>query len=195
MKLRSGKVINESFVGYKKALNNHLVVLEIPLSAQHNMNRHEIKDKKFAKYRCSEAVVKEIVDLNTGKTVNEAYSFHKFDFKYVKGHKVVPDKFDPNIDKVCSGGIHFFLDRQCAEFYEDGKKEGEYKSWYDNGQLYTQGLYKDGKKEGEHKIWHDNGQLYTQGLYKDGKKEGEHKIWYRDGQLFTQGLYKDGILQ
>ena len=53
----------------------------------------------------------------------------------------------------------------------DGKKEGEYKSWHENGKLCQHCFYKDGKREGEYKLWHDNGQLYLHCLYKDDKKE------------------------
>lgn len=45
-----------------------------------------------------------------------AWSKHNYHFKYQAGQKVVPDFFDSN-PYVCSGGIHFFLDRKDAIDY------------------------------------------------------------------------------
>ena len=49
-----------------------------------------------------------------------------------------------------------------------GKKEGEYRMWYSNGQLGFQYYYKDGDLEGEYKLWYENGQLWNRMLYKGG---------------------------
>jgi antitoxin component YwqK of YwqJK toxin-antitoxin module len=197
MHLRNGKTINESLIGYKKARDNHLVILEIPFWAKHNIHRTDVKDKQFAKHRCSEAFVKDIVNLNTGESVNEAYSFHKYDFKYVKGQKVIPDTFANDLNNVCGGGIHFFLDKHRAEKYEYYNKiisNGEFKVWCDNGQLHCQGFYKDGELEGELKGWFESGKLHRQQFYQNGKLEGESKVWYANGQLFSQSFFKGGNL-
>ena len=50
-----------------------------------------------------------------------------------------------------------------------GKKEGEYRMWYSNGQLAFQYYYKDGDLEGEYKLWYENGQLWNRMLYKGGQ--------------------------
>jgi antitoxin component YwqK of YwqJK toxin-antitoxin module len=78
-----------------------------------------------------------------------------------------------------------------------GKKEGEYKEWWRNGQLDIQCYYKEGKEEGEYKEWWRNGQLYSQYYFKEGKREGEQKIWYKgvdeqskNKQLWFQCYYK-----
>jgi hypothetical protein len=189
-----GNPIGEAIIGYKKARGEHLIVLEIPSTVKHNMNRKNIKDKVFAKYRCSEAVVKEIINLTTGESVNEARSIQDRDFEYNLGQKVVPHIFEEDNEIVCGGGIHYFLNRQCAELYEMTVYEGEFKSWYDNGQMDTHCFYRDGQREGEFKTWHSNGQMDTQGFYRDGKREGEFKTWHPNGQMDTQGFYRDGKL-
>ena len=192
MKLRNVKTIGETIMGYKKAFDNHLVILEIPPSAKHNINRTNGKVKQFAKYRCSDAIVKDIVNLGTGESVNEARSIYDNCFKYTRGQKTVPGVYDPDPENVCGGGIHFFLDRKIAVLYKRTITEGEWKEWYDNGQLETQGFHKDGKREGDCKEWYDNGQLLSQGFFKDGKREGEWKEWHVNGKLYTQGFHKDG---
>jgi antitoxin component YwqK of YwqJK toxin-antitoxin module len=60
-----------------------------------------------------------------------------------------------------SDAEHYFID-------ENGQKQGEYKSWYSNGQLREHGFFVDGKLHGEFKWWHENGHLYTHCFYVDG---------------------------
>uniref|UniRef100_A0A6C0EM28 MORN repeat protein n=1 Tax=viral metagenome TaxID=1070528 RepID=A0A6C0EM28_9ZZZZ len=72
----------------------------------------------------------------------------------------------------------------------------EVKTYYDNGQLYSQGSYVQGKKEGKWTYWRDNGQLYFQHSYVQGKEEGEWTFWYSNGKLHSKGYYdqeKEGI--
>ncbi len=52
-------------------------------------------------------------------------------------------------------------------------RKGEYREYYDNGQLREACNYIDGKIEGEYREYYDNGQLYIICNYIDGKREGE----------------------
>ncbi len=52
----------------------------------------------------------------------------------------------------------------------DGKENGEYKSYWDNRQLYEICTYIDGKKNGEYKSYWENGELIEQSIWKDGEK-------------------------
>jgi MORN repeat protein len=79
-------------------------------------------------------------------------------------------------------------------FDKDGQLEGESKSWYSNGQLWDHSFYKEGHLEGESKTWHKNGQLSQHCFYKNGQREGEFKRWYENGQLLKHCFYKDGKL-
>lgn len=51
--------------------------------------------------------------------------------------------------------------------YKAGERDGEYKSWYRNGQLCVHCFYKNGERDDKYKSWHDNGQLCVH-FYKDG---------------------------
>jgi antitoxin component YwqK of YwqJK toxin-antitoxin module len=84
-----------------------------------------------------------------------------------------------------SDAEHYFID-------ENGQKQGEYKSWYSNGQLREHGFFVDGKLHGEFKWWHENGHLYTHCFYVDGKRHGEYKWWHDNGQLCVHCYYADG---
>src|SRR4051812_4733635 len=71
-------------------------------------------------------------------------------------------------------------------FSKDGKCNGEYKEYHDNGQLIRHCYYKDGNLDGEYKSWYDNG------YYKDDKLEGEYKRWHDNGRLYIHTYYIDG---
>ena len=57
----------------------------------------------------------------------------------------------------------------------------------------SQGRVKDGRKEGLWEYYYDNGQLEHKGNYKDGKKEGLWECYKKNGQLYRTRTYKDGI--
>ena len=53
----------------------------------------------------------------------------------------------------------------------NGKKDGPWVKYYDNGQLWEKGTYKNGKLEdGPWVEYHYNGKLGSKGTYKDGEK-------------------------
>jgi hypothetical protein len=57
------------------------------------------------------------------------------------------------------------------------------------------GSFKDGKKDGPWVRYHDNGQLWEKGTYKDGKEEGPWVSFNKDGTVddARTGTYKDGV--
>ena len=76
--------------------------------------------------------------------------------------------------------------------FKDGKKDGPWVVYWDNGQLSTKGTYKDGKLDGPWVVYWDNGQLMSKGTYRDGKEDGPYVFYYDNGQLSTKGTFKDG---
>jgi antitoxin component YwqK of YwqJK toxin-antitoxin module len=50
---------------------------------------------------------------------------------------------------------------------------GEFKSYWENGQLYEIFNYIDDKKNGEYKSYHENGKLDEICYYIDGKRNGK----------------------
>ena len=57
-----------------------------------------------------------------------------------------------------------------------------------------EGNFKDGKEEGLFTSWHDNGQKKNEGKFKDGKKEGLITTWRYNGQKESEENFKDGRL-
>ena len=58
-----------------------------------------------------------------------------------------------------------------------------------------QGSLKNGKNEGPWMAYWDNGQLMAKGDYKDGLREGSWVDYNKDGSVSTDatGTYKDGV--
>jgi len=208
---------NNNIIGYKKAQNNVLVILEIPYDAKHNIDRKNIIDKQYAKYRCSHAKVIDIIDLNNNTSIDKAYSLHYPIFIYELGQELICDNFDTNLEKLCSRRIHFFLDKDRAILYntkiegenkdwhdngqlariffiQNGLRHGECKSWHDNGQLARLCFYQNDKIQGEYKLWHDNGILRCLCFYQNNKNHGEYKEWHNNGQLKYHTYYMDNMM-
>ena len=76
--------------------------------------------------------------------------------------------------------------------YLDGHMNGEYKMWYDNGQISEQCFFMDGKLHGEYKEWYCNGQISENVFYTNSNIHGEYKKWYSNGELSEHIFYVDG---
>ena len=74
---------------------------------------------------------------------------------------------------------------------KNGKREGSWETYHDNGQLRSKGDFKNGKKEGSWETYHDNGQLEGTGTYRNDRKEGAWKFYHDNGQLEGTGTYKN----
>jgi antitoxin component YwqK of YwqJK toxin-antitoxin module len=90
--------------------------------------------------------------------------------------------------------------------FKNGKKEGSWEEYRENGLLFKKGTYKNGKKEGS---WEEYPLKYgvpspfgdykakyqlmtSKGDYKNGKQEGSWETYRENGQLSSKGGYKNG---
>ena len=78
--------------------------------------------------------------------------------------------------------------------FKNGKKEGAWVSYYDNGQLEYKGNFKNGKREGAWVYYYDNGQLSSKGNVKNGKEEGLWVSYWGDGAQMYRNYYENGKL-
>jgi len=76
--------------------------------------------------------------------------------------------------------------------FKNGKREGYWISYHENGQLWYEGKFKSGKQEGASVGYHDNGQLQYKGNYKNFGPEGAWVFYWNNGQLESKGNYKNG---
>ena len=76
--------------------------------------------------------------------------------------------------------------------YKDGKQDGMWISWYENGQKKCEGEYKDGLEVGVWIWWDESGQKQCDGEFEDGYEVGVWIWWDENGQKFIEGDSKDG---
>ena len=83
---------------------------------------------------------------------------------------------------------------------EDGKLEyyGNYFEHYDNGKIKTRARYnKEGKLEGEYKSYHENGEVKMEGQYLNGEAIGNFKYYDEKGKVIDEKFHtkydKDNI--
>ena len=79
----------------------------------------------------------------------------------------------------------------------NGKKEGLWTFWYDNGRKIKEGSFEDGKLEGVWTYWNQRGEKESEGTFKAGKGSGLWIFWHPNGEKFSEGnligVKKDGI--
>jgi len=99
--------------------------------------------------------------------------------------------------------------------YNDGKLDGKWTFWYENGQKQLEGNYKPyevlaedcraersspyifpakDSKDGKWTEWYENGQKKLEQNYKCGRVIGKWTTWDENGQKMFEGNYKDGGL-
>jgi hypothetical protein len=90
-----------------------IVKLLIPNSAKTNLER-QVVNKKYAKYRTEYAKVVYIKSI-IGKTLyRRAYSVLKPGGYYTSGKYIHCNKWNDNIEEVCTNGIHFYLSKRSV---------------------------------------------------------------------------------
>ena len=84
--------------------------------------------------------------------------------------------------------------KRIIKTIKDGKEMGEFKNWFSNGQIETQGKILNGKKDGSYKQWFMDGQIEYDINYKNGEFNGSYKQWFKDGQIEYDINYINGDL-
>ena len=101
-----------SFIGYKKAVSEKIVKLQICKDAK----RLSATTKKC---RCSKALVLAIENIDGSDSgLQEIKSIYNHCFIYRVGEIAEVPDFDDNRWNECAPGLHFFVDRQDAVEYE-----------------------------------------------------------------------------
>ena len=65
----------------------------------------------------------------------------------------------------------------------NGKREGRWTFWYENGQLLSRINHKNGKREGLYERYYENGTLRYRGHYKNGISVGKSEFFHPDGTI------------
>jgi hypothetical protein len=91
---------------------------------------------------------------------------------------------------VAYGGT---ADRMIQGYYRDGVQEGEWTTWYENGQRSAVDHYRNGLQDGLHTSWYANGVKALEGKYRNGKREGTWTRWDPTGLTSKQERYRDDL--
>ena len=72
-------------------------------------------------------------------------------------------------DTIVSGRVRAFLDNvKIGEYYEiNGELEGTCTAWYPNGRIQSKCHYINGKRNGDYVFWDDEGQILNKMTFKD----------------------------
>ena len=88
--------------------------------------------------------------------------------------------------------------------FRDGKREGVWREFDEEGNVINSQTYKkgalvgegivgtDGKRRGEYKEFYPDSTLRAEGLFVDGLRSGEWKFYYQNGKVQEIGSYKEG---
>jgi hypothetical protein len=71
-------------------------------------------------------------------------------------------------------------------------KDGLFIAYADGGGKLIEGAYRDGVQEGEWTTWYENGQRSAIDHYRRGVQDGVHVSWYANGQKALEGNYRAG---
>ena len=106
------------------------------------------------------------------------------DFDTTSAYDVSNSRFTPQVSGYYQVNLSYKLEtvthRAVLAIYKNGIEEiGE--GWYENGQLQYKGNLKDGKTQGLWKMYHENGQLKEE-IQKYNYEEISKKCWDQNGK-------------
>ena len=76
--------------------------------------------------------------------------------------------------------------------YKNGKRDGIWKKWYENGQLACEVNYNNGVLDGIAKIYHENGKLEREVSFNANKEEGIIQAFFPSGKINATCSFKEG---
>jgi antitoxin component YwqK of YwqJK toxin-antitoxin module len=98
---------------------------------------------------------------------------------YYKKFSDIP--FTGKIDKGLSRGS-----------FKNGRRDGQWIGYHENGQLLYKGNYKSGKEVGTWVYHYDNGNLLQRSEHKLGNYHGLFSTFYSDAKIKSERNYKNG---
>lgn len=173
-----------------------LIILKRTPATKTNELRKDVEDETYAKFRGSEFLVVQIIDIfNSNKTINSIYNQNYIGVTYAVDRIVKPNKYDENIHKVCSNGIHFFKTIKGAYYYnlKSYNHTGKYLKYHDNGLTFVESTFIKGKLNGVSTKYYENGKKHRECTYIDDKINGSYFLFHPNGVLRMEGVYVNGL--
>ena len=111
------------------------------------------------------------------------FSQKEYDINHVLEKKgVYIKKFS---DEEVNGSVYqMFGDiKMDLGYIKNGKKEGLWTWWFENGEKKNEGSFKDGLEFGLWTYFYENGQKQIEGIYTDWEKVGKWTYYNEDGSI------------
>ena len=124
-------------------------------------------------------------DENGNVISNERY--HNGLFRSLK--MIVDDEFFIYIDSTYYMKEYYFENGKTTSIHTEGKVDndlfriGEWKSYYEDGQLKSVATYVNSNIHGDYVTYHPNGRKSEEGEVEHGKYNGEWRTYYKTGDL------------
>lgn len=95
--------------------------------------------------------------------------------------------------KPYTGVVEDTIEGKMIEYeVVDGKKSGEFKTHFKNGNLEMIGQIKENLNQGKWTYYYQTGQVESEGTFKNDLPEGMWKWYYENGNLREEGNYVKG---
>lgn len=78
---------------------------------------------------------------------------------------------------------------------KNGKRNGEFRRYFENGNLDTHCVYVNDSIEGVQTIFSPDGKKVQESTYKNGRLDGMYKAYHLNGEVSIEGVYKDGLYE
>ncbi len=75
---------------------------------------------------------------------------------------------------------------------EEGRRNGAWKNFYNNGKIKESGSYVDNRKSGTWKYYNNNGNIVQTGRFRNGRTDGQWKWYYNNGSILREEEYYFG---
>ena len=79
--------------------------------------------------------------------------------------------------------MNHFIFLKYQKFYKDGKADGRWTQYYENGNIWIEGDYKNGIQVCLWTTYHNNGQECTKGVYKYNERSGKWILFNDNGTV------------
>lgn len=102
-----------------------------------------------------------------------------------------------NPDRLVGLGVWYYRNGQKKMQYthdKQGKIQGEYISYYENGNFKVKTQYKDGLLSGKYLEYYESGKRHFVGYYRDNLFDGLQQVYYESGKVESVYYCKNGKL-
>ena len=72
---------------------------------------------------------------------------------------------------------------------QNGLRNGEWISWYEDGKIWSKGSFKNGNRDGMGYIYFPSGKIQIEGSYSDGNRAGLWRSYDERGNLISETDY------